>query len=384
MADDILDTTWGFRQMPGLAMQRRQLEEQKRWRQDQISQRQAEMAQRQAEMAQRAAEQFGAYAVTGPDGGIDIQASARAMQAGQQAAQLGEAEALSGQSFADVDQAIRQMPEYRMGFAKGAASEAAQQRNIQRFLDVQELRNKGAEERAQTENIYRGWEAMGEALNRKLAKGDFVTVTRETPDGGRYTEQVPKADFERKRAQDEFLKENKPTIRAARSLREVLQVLQAMPADVDVKVVTDADGNSTIKEGGLLVRGSKPASQWREIVGNKVADLESQLQRKAPRQPSDREDGAPPRMPAAMRPAATPTEPPPMDTNAPPTLMDLLSSQPSSVMPMARTNAPMPANASMPANAPARTNAPARGVRPRYVYDVRTGQPIPVEPMPQR
>lgn len=384
MQQTFIDTTAGFRAMPGIMQGYRQLEEQRRWRQDQMAQRQAEMAQREMENQRRAAEQFGAYAVTGPDGGIDMPASARAMQAAQQAAQLGEAEALSGQSFADVDQAIRQMPEYRIGFAKGAASEAAQQRRFDALMDVQGARSRTAEEVARIRA-----EAMGEiqALKdlMKEGKGGFVTVTRDLPDGGKATYQVPKEDFARQSAEADFIKENKPTIRAVQSLSEVLQALAAMDPNANVKVQTDKDGVSTITEGGFFVRGDRPVSEWIEIVSNRKNDLEATLDRKAMRKvgrPPEGEDEATPSRPASRTPAASkppaPPQQPPMATNEIPTLMDLLSGQPSAVLPMARANAP---TQRMPA---AGANAPAQGGGPRYMFDVKTGRIIPVQPMPKR
>ena len=136
----------GLSALPGAFAQGMNIGAYQQTRRDMLEQRRQEAANAQRMREAELAGRFGAYAVTGPDGRIDMQASARAMQAAQQAAQLGEAEALSGQSFADVDQAIRQMPEYRVGFAKGAASEAAQQRRFDALMDVQGARGKTAEE----------------------------------------------------------------------------------------------------------------------------------------------------------------------------------------------------------------------------------------------
>ena len=81
MEQTFVDTTAGFRALPGLAMQRRQLEEQRRYREE-IAQERAEQNRIRREQV---AAQFGPYAVTGPDGELDIQASARAQQSAQQA-----------------------------------------------------------------------------------------------------------------------------------------------------------------------------------------------------------------------------------------------------------------------------------------------------------
>lgn len=339
MEQTFIDTTAGFRALPGLELQQRQLKEQKRWRQDQIAQRQAEMAQRQAEIAQRAAEQFGAYAVRDSNGGIDIEASARAMQAGQQAAQLGEAEALSGHSFADVDQAIRQMPEYRVGFAKGAASEATQQRRFDALMDVQGARGQTAEDVARIRA-----EAMGEIQTLKdlmktppTAKDEFATVESEGPGGTNIRRQVRVEDL--------------PSILGAggapvsSAVRQRLKLLQDAKDEVLMMSGDKVDfefsdtGEPKVKKAGWW--GNTPKAKA-------LQQIDAEIERITGGKPG----GGMPSVPKG-----TNRELPGVTMGAE-SIRDILGS--------------------------VRTNAPAQGGGPTYMYDAKTKRMIRVQPLPQR
>lgn len=170
----------GLAGLPGAFSQGMSLGLYQQTRRDMLEQRRREADQAKAIRQQELAARLGPYAVMGPDGELDIQASSRAQQAAAQAAKLGEAEALSGQSFADIPEDIRGLPEYRQGWASGMATRAMEEERFGRQAALLEQRGQTAEEVARIRNENAQLRSlMG---GEKPAPGDFIDVEEKLGD----------------------------------------------------------------------------------------------------------------------------------------------------------------------------------------------------------
>lgn len=229
MEQTFVDTTAGFRALPGLAMQRRQLEEQRRYREELARER----AEQNRIRREQVAAEFGPYAVMGPDGELDIQASARAQQSARQAAELGQAEALSGQSFADIPQDIRNLPEYRQGWASGMAARAVEEERFGRQSALQEQRGKAAEEVARIREIGDSWNAATRAFAAagKPQPGQTAKIKRDIDGLGELSMDVPVEDIPRLEEAALRRREEKPVRDAIQSLKGALREIEGVEGD---------------------------------------------------------------------------------------------------------------------------------------------------------
>lgn len=183
----------GLAGLPGAFSQGMNLGLYQQTRRDMLEQRRREADQAKAIRQQELAARLGPYAVMGPDGELDIQASSRAQQAAAQAAKLGEAEALSGQSFADIPEDIRGLPEYRQGWASGMAARAMEEDRFGRQAALLEQRGQTAEEVARIRNENAQLRSlMG---GEKPAPGDFIDVEETLGDGITSKRKIPAGNY---------------------------------------------------------------------------------------------------------------------------------------------------------------------------------------------
>lgn len=183
----------GLAGLPGAFSQGMNLGLYQQTRRDMLEQRRQEADQAKAIRQQELAARLGPYAVMGPDGELDIQASSRAQQAAAQAAKLGEAEALSGQSFADIPEDIRGLPEYRQGWASGMATRAMEEERFGRQAALLEQRGQTAEEVARIRNENAQLRSlMG---GEKPAPGDFIDVEEKLGDDITSKRKIPAGKY---------------------------------------------------------------------------------------------------------------------------------------------------------------------------------------------
>lgn len=188
------------------------------------AEREQARADRLAEQQSRLLQEFGPDAVIEPESGaVDINRSALARQKRLEseaiAEAIGEEEAISGFSRADVDQSIRQNPGYLRGQARGASRRAQEEAMIRRWTEVEQERTKGARER---EEIRRETELEKAILDDmfkepKAEKGDEATV-KETIDGKEVTYKVPKSELGRLRPSEPAAED--PYDKALREIQE--------------------------------------------------------------------------------------------------------------------------------------------------------------------
>lgn len=257
----------GMAGLPGAFAQGMNLRLYQQTRRDMLQQRREE-ADRAARMReQELAGRFGAYAVTGPDGGIDVQASARAMQAAQQAAAIGENEGMAGQSFADIPQELRGLPEYRQGFATGLAKRALAEEQFGRQQALLGERLRGAEDVARIRETSDAWRAMTEALSpssRKPSPMETADITEDVEGLGRVSKKVPIAELPRLEAEAAVKREAKPLERANAELRRALSDVDAVE-DNEVSLSFDATGLPKVTEDTMFSIGTSKASAKRQI-----------------------------------------------------------------------------------------------------------------------
>jgi hypothetical protein len=269
MEQTFVDTTAGIRALPGLEMQRRQLEEQRRYREE-IAKERAE--QNRIRREQVAAE-FGPYAVTGPDGELDIRASARAQQSAKQAAELGQAEALSGQSFADIPQDIRNLPEYRQGWASGMASRAVEEERFGRQSALQEQRGQTAEEVARIRNENTQLRSL--LAGEKSAPGELVDISEEVEGLGKVSRKVPASDLPTLREAALRRREEKPVRDAIQGLKGALREIEGVKGD---KVSIDFPQGKEPKVDSPMFGGMTKATARKELKA-RIQNLEGLLGR---------------------------------------------------------------------------------------------------------
>lgn len=272
MADDILDTTWGFRMLPELNLRRQQLSEQRRYRQDIARERSEQNRIRREQMVA----QFGPYAVTGPDGELDIQASARAQQSARQAAELGQAEALSGQSFADIPQDIRNLPEYRQGWASGMAARALEEERFGRQTALQEQRGQTAEEvaRIRSENAQLRSLLTGE----KAAPGELVDISEEVEGLGKVSRKVPASELPTLREAALRRREEKPVRDAIQGLKGALREIEGVEGD-KVSLDFPQGKEPRVSPGGWMGLGGVTKAAARKELKARIQNLEGLLGR---------------------------------------------------------------------------------------------------------
>jgi len=273
MADGILDTTWGFRMLPELNLRRQQLLEQRRYREDIARERAEQNRIRREQMVA----QFGPYAVTGPDGELDIQASARAQQSARQAAELGQAEALSGQSFADIPQDIRNLPEYRQGWASGMAARAVEEERFGRQSALQEQRGKAAEEVARIREIGDSWNAATRAFAAagKPQPGQTAKIKRDIDGLGELSMDVPVEDIPRLEEAALRRREEKPVRDAIQGLKGALREIEGIKKD---KVSIDFPQGKEPKVYSPMFGGMTKADARKELKA-RIQNLEGLLGR---------------------------------------------------------------------------------------------------------
>ena len=273
MADDILDTTWGFRMLPELNLRRQQLSEQRRYREDIARERSEQNRIRREQMVA----QFGPYAVMGPDGELDIQASARAQQSARQAAELGQAEALSGQSFADIPQDIRNLPEYRQGWASGMAARAVEEERFGRQSALQEQRGKAAEEVARIREIGDSWNAATRAFAAagKPQPGQTAKIKRDIDGLGELSMDVPVEDIPRLEEAALRRREEKPVRDAIQGLKGALREIEGIKED---KVSIDFPQGKEPKVYSPIFGGMTKAAARKELKA-RIQNLEGLLGR---------------------------------------------------------------------------------------------------------
>lgn len=187
----------GLAGLPGAFSQGMNLGLYQQTRRDMLEQRRQEADQAKAIRQQELAARLGPYAVMGPDGELDIQASSRAQQAAAQAAKLGEAEALSGQSFADIPEAIRGLPEYRHGWASGMATRAMEEERFGRQEKLLKQRGQTAEDVARIRETGDAWNAATRFFGErdKAAADDVIDVTETLGDGITSKRKIPASKY---------------------------------------------------------------------------------------------------------------------------------------------------------------------------------------------
>lgn len=272
MEQTFVDTTAGFRALPGIEMQRRQLEEQRRYREE-IAKERAEQNRIRRE---RVAAEFGPYAVTGPDGELDIQASARAQQSARQAAELGQAEALSGQSFADIPQDIRNLPEYRQGWASGMAARAVEEERFGRQSALQEQRGQTAEEVARIRNENAQLRSL--LTGEKAAPGELVDISEEVEGLGKVSRKVPASELPTLREAALRRREEKPVRDAIQSLKGALREIEGIKED-KVSIDFPQGKEPRVSPGGWMGLGGVTKAAARKELKARIQNLEGLLGR---------------------------------------------------------------------------------------------------------
>lgn len=298
MADDILDTTWGFRMLPELNLRRQQLQEQRRYREEIARDRAEQNRIRRDEVAAK----FGPYAVMGPDGELDIQASSRAQQAAAQAAKLGEAEALSGQSFADIPEDIRGLPEYRQGWASGMSTRAMEEERFGRQAALLEQRGQTSEEVARIRNENAQLRSlMG---GEKPAPEDFINIEEPLGNGITAKRKIPASKYPSYVEGVERRKREKPIRGQINAIDDALAKIENTKGNsVDL---TFSDG--AIKVTKPIFGGASKAAARRDLLERK-RNLQGLLGRTVGEQEDERPTG---QVPADVFPRT------PRGTNPPP------------------------------------------------------------------
>lgn len=289
MEQTFVDTTAGIRALPMLELQQRQLQEQSRYRQD-IARERAEQNRIRRDQV---AAQFGPYAVMGPDGELDIQGSARAQQAAAQAAKLGEAEALSGQSFADIPEDIRGLPEYRQGWASGMATRAMEEDRFGRQAALLEQRGQTAEEVARIRNE--------NAQLRSLMGGDLAEIVEEVPGVGKVSRKVRSEDLPKIRAAAIQEREDKPILDEIKNLKAALREIETTEGN-KVSIGFQPGMPPTVKKGGFMGFGGVPKAEARKEVRDRIRNLQGLLGRTVGEQEDERPTG---QVPANAMPGGT-------------------------------------------------------------------------------
>jgi len=285
MEQTFIDTTAGFRALPGLQIQQRQLEEQRRYREDIARERAEQNRIRREQMVA----QFGPYAVTGPDGELDIQASARAQQAAAQAAKLGEAEALSGQSFADIPEDIRGLPEYRQGWASGMATRAMEEDRFGRQAALLAQRGQTSEEVARIREAGDAWNAATRFFGErdKVAADDVIDVEETLEDGITSKRKIPASKYPAYVEGVERRRREKPIRGQINAIDEALAGIEGTTGDyVDV---TFSDGAVKVSEANRFF--GTPKSQARKQLLERKRNLQGLLGRTVGEQEDERPTG---------------------------------------------------------------------------------------------
>ena len=287
MEQTFVDTTAGIRALPMLELQQRQLQEQRRYREEIARERAEQNRIRRDE----AAAKFGPYAVMGPDGELDIQGSARAQQAAAQAAKLGEAEALSGQSFADIPEDIRGLPEYRQGWASGMATRAMEEERFGRQAALLAQRGQTAEDVARIREAGDAWNAATRFFGErdKAAADDVIDVEETLGDGIKSKRKIPASKYPAYVEGVERRKREKPIRGQINAIDDALAKIENTKGNtVDL---TFSDGE--IKVTKPIFGGASKAEARRDLLERK-RNLQGLLGRTVGEQEDERPTGTVP------------------------------------------------------------------------------------------
>jgi hypothetical protein len=257
MADDILDTTWGFRMMPALAAQRRQLDEQKRYRMAIERQRDMEMGLREREIGMREQDRTDRIA----------------REAADRAMALGQAEGTMGMSMDNVPEEVRNMPEFRVGVARGMADRAMQEERFGALENIQRMRGQSAADVAELRALLSG--AGRQGSGKAAGEEGMVTVTSPMGDG-KATYKLPWEEYNRLAQASELAKQNKPILNQIAGLEQAMAAIEGVGGErVSIRFLKDKPPE--VEEGGIVFGRGVPKNEARADLMRRIGVLKSMM-----------------------------------------------------------------------------------------------------------